>query len=154
MHAVVKTGCDVETFTDGTVTVTALIENVDDIMASEDGRSPATSVRRLEVHDARVDSEAKYVSIPKRMIEELGLKKIKTVEIKTVAGRIRFGIYDLVKLTIQGRDCEVRVSEVADSCPVLIGYIPLGLLDFVVCPKEQKLIGNPDHGGQYMIDMY
>jgi hypothetical protein len=82
------------------------------------------------------------------------VKKIKTVEAKTISGSIRFGIYDQVKLTIQGRDCEVRVSEVADSCPVLIGYIPLELLDFVVSPKEQKLIGNPDHGGQYMIDMY
>jgi hypothetical protein len=48
----------------------------------------------------------------------------------------------------------VRVSEVADNCPVLIGYIPLELLDFVVSSKEQKLIGNPDHGGQYMIDLY
>ena len=71
-----------------------------------------------------------------------------------MSGPMPFGIYEQVKLTIQGRDCEVRVSEVADNCPVLIGYIPLELLDFVVSPKDQKLIGNPDHGGQYMIDMY
>jgi predicted aspartyl protease len=144
----------VETNTPGIVLVTALIENFDDIKAAEKGLIPEADIRRLEIHDARVDTGAKYVSMPKWMIEELGLKKIKTVEAKTVAGPIRFGIYEQVKLMIQGRDCEVRVSEVADNCPVLIGYIPLGLLDFVVCPKEQKLIGNPDHGGQYMIDMY
>ena len=138
----------------GIVLVTAMIENLRDVNAAEEGRIPDTEVRRVEVQDARVDTGATYVAMPKRLIEQLGLKKIKTVEAKTVSGPIRFGIYDLVKLTIQDRDCEVRVSEVADSCPVLIGYIPLELLDFVVSPKEQKLIGNPDHGGEYMIDMY
>ncbi|MGO9469210.1 MAG: hypothetical protein ACLQVF_34210 [Isosphaeraceae bacterium] len=59
-----------------------------------------------------------------------------------------------MKLTIHDRDCEVRVAEVADNCPVLIGYIPLELLDFVVDSKRQQLIGNPDHGGEFMIDMY
>ena len=48
----------------------------------------------------------------------------------------------------------MRVAEVADNCPVLIGYIPLELLDFVVDTKNQRLIGNPDHGGEFMIDMY
>jgi predicted aspartyl protease len=138
----------------GIVLVTALIENFDDVKAAERGQISEADIRRLEIDDARVDTGATYVAMPQRMIEQLGLKRIKTVEAKTVSGPIRFGIYDLVKLTIQDRECEVRVSEVADSCPVLIGYIPLELLDFVVSPKEQKLIGNPDHGGQYMIDMY
>ena len=57
-------------------------------------------------------------------------------------------------LTIQERICECRVTEVDDKCPVLIGYIPLELLDFVVDPKGQRLIGNPDHDGQHMIDLY
>jgi predicted aspartyl protease len=145
---------EVETNTLGIVRVSAVIENFNDVHDAEEGRITVTAVRRLEVHDARVDTGAKYVAIPKQLIEQLGLKKIKTVEAKTVSGPIRFGIYEQVKLTIQGRDCEVRVSEVADNCPVLIGYIPLELLDFVVSPKEQKLIGNPDHGGEFMIDMY
>jgi hypothetical protein len=37
---------------------------------------------------------------------------------------------------------------------VLIGQIPLEGLDFVVDPQGQRLIGNPDHGGQHMIDAY
>ncbi len=92
--------------------------------------------------------------MPLRLIEQLGLKRIKTVVAKTTAGPMSFGIFEPVKLTIQDRDCEVRVAEVADNCPILIGYIPLEMLDFVVDPKNQRLIGNPDHGGQYMIDMY
>jgi hypothetical protein len=36
----------------------------------------------------------------------------------------------------------------------LIRFIPLEMLDFVVDPRGQRLIGNPDHGGEWMIDMY
>jgi len=37
---------------------------------------------------------------------------------------------------------------------MLIGQAPLGLLDFVVDPKSQRLIGNPAHGGEHMMDAY
>ena len=55
---------------------------------------------------------------------------------------------------MQNRDCIVEVAEIPDECPVLIGQIPLELLDFVVDPIGGKLIGNPDHGGEQMIDMF
>ena len=62
--------------------------------------------------------------------------------------------YDAVKLTVQGRDCTIDVAAIDDNCPVLIGQVPLELLDFVVDPKGQKLIGNPAHGGEFMIGMF
>jgi hypothetical protein len=40
------------------------------------------------------------------------------------------------------------------ECPVLIGQAPLALLDLVVDPSGGKLVGNPDHGGEQMIDMF
>jgi predicted aspartyl protease len=144
----------VETDTTEIVLVSALIENNFDVVSAQKGLIPETEIRRIEVHDARVDTEATYVSMPRRLIDHLGLDRIKTIHAKTVAGMVPFGIYSQVKLTIQGRECEVRVAEVADNCPVLIGYIPLELLDFVIDVKHQKLIGNPDHGGEFMIDMY
>ncbi len=143
-----------ETDTMGIVLVNALIENNRDVVAAEEGRIPPEQVRRIEVTDARVDTGATYVSMPLRLINQLGLKRIKTVHAKTTAGPHSFGVFEPVKLTIQGRDCEIRVAEVADNCPVLIGYLPLEYLDFVVDPRNQRLIGNPDHGGEFMIDMY
>jgi predicted aspartyl protease len=136
------------------VIVSALIENYDDVRAAEDGRIPRKQIRRIEVHDARVDTRATYVSIPRKLIEHLGLDLIKTIRLKTIAGPMSFGIYDLVKLTIQGRDCEIRVAEVADNSPVLIGQLPLEMLDFVIDHEARKLVGNPDHDGKWMIDMY
>jgi hypothetical protein len=41
-----------------------------------------------------------------------------------------------------------------DESPVLIGRAPLDLLDFVVDPVGRRLIGNPDHGGEWMIEPY
>ncbi|MGB0068686.1 MAG: hypothetical protein WBQ11_11610 [Isosphaeraceae bacterium] len=35
----------------------------------------------------------------------------------------------------------------------MIRFIPLEMLDFVVDPRGQRLIGSPDHGGEWMIDM-
>ena len=61
---------------------------------------------------------------------------------------------EAVRITVQDRDCVVEVCEIPDECPPLIGQIPLEALDFVVDPNGQKLIGNPDHGGQHMIDLF
>lgn len=63
-------------------------------------------------------------------------------------------MYEAVRLTIQGRECVVEVHEIPDHSPVLIGQIPLEALDWVVDPNGQRLIGNPDHGGQHMAEAY
>ena len=48
----------------------------------------------------------------------------------------------------------MEVAELPDDCPPLIGVIPLEILDFVVEPRRQRLIGNPEHGGEQMFDMF
>ena len=59
-----------------------------------------------------------------------------------------------VRLTIQGRDCPSDVVEVPEDCPVLVGQVPLELMDFVADPAGQALIGNPAHGGEQIIELY
>ena len=143
-----------ETATVGKVLVSATVENIIDLDAASRGQLPEDQVRRLEVSDARADTGATLLGMPKPLIEQLGIPRISTGRARTTAGPTTFGTYGPVRLTIQGRACSVDVSEVADDCPVLIGYIPLEALDFVVDPKSQRLIGNPDHGGEFMIDMF
>ena len=74
------------------------------------------------------------LSMPSRLIEELGLVRLCTRTARTAAGLLSFEIYEPVALTIQDRDCVVEVAELPDDCPVLIGQVPLELLDFVVDP--------------------
>lgn len=142
-----------ETATVGKVLVQARIENVIDLYAASQGQIADSEVRRVEVSDAQVDTGASHLGMPKRLIDQLGIPRISTGRAKTTVGYRMFGIYGPVRLTIQDRFCSVDVTEVADEYPVLIGYIPLENLDFVVDPKNQRLIGNPEHGGEFIIDM-
>jgi predicted aspartyl protease len=143
-----------ETASLGKVTVSATIENVFDLYEADQGQRADDQVRRIEIADARVDTGATLLGMPKRLIEQLGITQIRTGRARTTVGLSTVGIFGPVRLTIQGRACSVDVSEVAGDCPVLIGYVPLELLDFVVNPKGQSLIGNPEHGGEFMFDMF
>ncbi len=138
----------------GKVLVTAKIENMKDVYAVELGTLAPENVRTVEVPDAMVDTGATMLSLPKRLIDQLGLERLRTRRARTITGVAEFGVYSLVQLTIDGRDCRVDVAELRDECPVLIGQIPLESLDFVVDPVGQRLIGNPEHGGEHMIDLF
>jgi predicted aspartyl protease len=143
-----------ETATMGQVIVPAKIESVEDLFAVKKGQLAADQVRTVEVANAQVDTGAMMLSLPKRLIEQLGLTPFTTRRMRTTAGPRDANICGPVKLTVQGRFCTTDVSEIDDGCPVLIGQIPLELLDFVVDPNARKLIGNPEHGGEWMHDEF
>ncbi len=143
-----------ELVTMGKVIVPARVENLRELYLVEQGLLSADQVHVLEVPDALVDTGATFLSLPKRFTKQLGLKRTKTRTAKTPGGIFEFGIYESVQLTVQGRDCVVPVAEIPDECPVLIGQIPLEMLDWVVDPVGQKLIGNPDHNGEEMFELF
>jgi len=138
----------------GKVIVTAKIESMEDLFDVDKGLIKPKEVRIVEVKDALVDTGATYLSMPKHLIAQLGLKPFSTQRAKNCAGTAVFQIYGPVRLTIQDRFCHCDISELPDDCPVLIGQLPLEQLDFVVDLKGQRLIGNPAHGGEQMIDMF
>jgi len=138
----------------GKVVVAARIENLEDLYDAEKGRLSADKVRTVEVEDALVDTGATMLSLPRTLIERLGLRQRRTRIAQTAAGARSFDIYEAVRLTVQDRDCLMEVSELPDGCPVLIGQLPLEALDFVVDPVGQRLIGNPAHGGKHMMDLF
>ena len=142
-----------ESETVGKTVVSAKIENVMDLYAASQGQIPDEQVRRVEVTDALVDTGATQLGMPKRLIDQLGIPQFSTGRALTTGGYRTFPVYGPVRLTIQGRICSIDVSEVSDECPVLIGYVPLELLDFVVDPRSQALIGNPAHGGEQLFDL-
>ncbi len=142
------------TDTMGRVTVAAKIENVAELFLSQQGVLPADKVHRLEVSDALVDTGATTLSMPRSLINQLNLFPLRSRVARTSAGLATFQVYGAVRLTVQGRECTIDVAEVPEDCPVLIGQVPLELLDFVIDPAHQCLIGNPAHGGEQMLEMY
>lgn len=138
----------------GRIAVPAKIENYSDLDQVERGALEADQARLIEVSDALIDTGATMLSLPLPLIEQLGLKRRRTRKIRSALGVAEMGVYDAVRLTIQGRDCVVEVGELAASCPILIGQIPLEALDWVVDPIGQRLIGNPEHNGEWMYDAF
>src|SRR5437870_6367950 len=115
---------------------------------------PADHVRFVEVTDALVDTGATGLLVPKRLVAHLGLRLFRTREARGLGGYLQLRMYSAVRLTIQGRDCAMDVGEISDDFPVIIGQMPLEALDFVVDPKGQRLIGNPAHGGEDIMDVF
>jgi predicted aspartyl protease len=138
----------------GRVLTEATVENLEDLWAVKQGRLPADQVRRISVTDALVDTGTTGLSLPTRMIQQLGLTKRYEKQATSARGVGKVSLYDAVRLTIMGRDVTVDPVEVPDEVPVLIGQIPLEWLDLVPDPRSGKLIGNPAHGGEQIIEMY
>lgn len=138
----------------GRVVTPIIVENLKDLLDMREGKLPANQVRRAEVAEALVDTGAWSLALPTSLVRQLGLTKMSTRPVMTSKGPSQSDTYAAVRLTIQGRDCSLDVTEVPDGVPVLVGQIPLELLDFVVDPKSQKIIGNPAHGGEQILDLY
>jgi predicted aspartyl protease len=138
----------------GKVLVRAKIQNMEDLFGVFKGVLKPEEVRTVEVTDALVDTGASTLLVPRRLISQLGLRYIRTRRAEGLGGAVPLPIYSVVRLTIEGRDCALEVGEIDDKFPVLIGQIPLEMLDWVVDPKGQRLIGNPAHGGEQVIEVF
>jgi clan AA aspartic protease len=138
----------------GRVMVKALVENLDDLTSERLGTIASDQVRKVEIPDALVDTGATGLLMPKRFIAQLGLMPLRTRNAMTAGGVISMQVYRAARLTIQGRDCILDVTEIGDELPVLIGQIPLESMDWVIDMQGQKLIGNPAHGGEQMIEVF
>jgi predicted aspartyl protease len=112
-----------------------------------------TKPRSIET-EALVDTGATRLYLQSRVIRALGLRKEGEVVSRTTNGRRKRAIYQAARLDLMGRDGAFQVVEVDDDVPNLLGQIPLEYLDFVVDPKRQKLIPNPEHGGTQMSEEY
>ncbi len=143
-----------ETAAMGRVTVEAVVTNLEDEWDVQKGRKTPDQVRSVTVPDALVDSGASLLALPAGMIQQLGLRKVRDRNVRSATGTGVLGVYDVVHLRVQGRDCKVEVMELPEGSPALIGQIPLELMDWVIDMKNQKLIGNPAHGGDWITEMY
>jgi predicted aspartyl protease len=112
-----------------------------------------TKPRSVEA-DALVDTGATRLYLKSSLIKALGLKKESEVSSKTTNGVRRRAVYSAAQLDLMGRHGAFEVVEIDEDVPNLLGQIPLEYLDFIVDPKGQKLIPNPEHGDKQMSEEY
>ncbi len=143
-----------EPTTMGKVLVAAKLENLEDVFNAEKGLLTPDQVRRVEVTDALVDTGATGLLVPKKYIIQLGLRPYRIRQARGIGGNVSLQMYSAVRLTIQGRDCTMDVAEIGDEFPILIGQFPLEALDWIVDLPGQRLIGNPAHGGEHIMEVF
>lgn len=136
----------------GRVVVSAKIENLAELYAADRNYIDPSEVHWIEIDDALVDTGSTGLGIPRKLIKKLGLHQTGERRVTTTKGIRKAKLYEAVKLTVQGRDCVLDVIDVAAPCPVLIGQAPLELMDFVVDPRREQLVGR--HGDEQMYDLY
>ncbi len=111
-------------------------------------------IRAIEIKDALVDTGAVMLSLHSNQINELGLKFLRRLKVKTANGSPERSVFGVARVEIQGREAEFDVLEVPNDVPILVGYLVLEQLDFIADSSSQKLIPNPAHGGEYALDLY
>jgi len=141
------------TATIGKVLVTATVENLNDLFAVGKGLLSGDQVRRVDVADALIDTGATGLLVPSRFVRLLGLEPLRIRPARTIAGPTPLQIYRAVRLSVQGRDCVSDVTEIPDNFLIIIGQVPLELMAWVVDLRCQRLMGNSEHGGEYMVEV-
>ena len=137
----------------GRVLTEATIYNLGDLIEVERGKLTPSNVRQVVVNDALVDTGATTLSMPRSLLEQIGLTKQYEKRAMTAAGERIMNVFGTAKVVIMGRDCVTDVLEVPEGNPVLIGQIPLEMMDWVVDVQGRRLIGNPAHGGEQILEV-
>jgi predicted aspartyl protease len=135
-----------------TVEKMTILNYVDTVKAKEK-LIPENAVRKVELKGV-VDTGATYVCISRKDIETLGLPFHKIVKIKTANGDAKRRLFRGAEIELKGRSFVMDILENDDNTPPLIGYLLLEALDLVADAKSRKVIPNPEHGGEWIADMY
>ena len=139
----------------GRVLTAIKAENMEDLFALKRGLIRSVEVRAVQVNEALVDTGATILSLPTRLIQELGLDFKYHRLTETPVGLRKVKVYSPVRLSVQDRECVVDVAELKNRrAPALVGQIPLELMDFVVDPRQRKITPNPAHGGKWMMELF
>ena len=93
--------------------------------------------------EAVIDTGATMVVLPRDIVEELGLRKMREVKVRYANNKETKPIYGVVNIELKGRSANIDVLVEEKGSQPLIGQVLLELLDLIVEPKTRKLIPNP-----------
>lgn len=142
-----KRGADV-----GRVVVRVRVKNYTDMERSKRGEITPEAIRTIEL-DGLVDTGATSICLPKSLVEQLGLTFVMNEESRTVAGPITLGIYAPAWFEVDGPHCQTPILALPEGRQVLLGQIPLEMMDWWIDVTNQRLTGNPEHGGEWMAEV-
>jgi len=92
--------------------------------------------------EAVIDTGATMVVLPKDIVEELGLRKMREVKMRYANNKVETKPIYGVNIELKGRSANLDVLVEEKGSQPLIGQVLLELLDLIV-DKTRKLIPNP-----------
>jgi len=129
------------------------LANLADVVLANRGFINPKDVRRVIVEEALVDTGATRLSLPKPLIEQLGLTPFGNAKARTANGIVERTIYSEIRFTILEREGTLPVTDLPAQAPVLVGHMVLEQLD--ICLDIRKgLIYNPDHDSEWIEDAW
>lgn len=129
------------------------LTNLEDVVLANRGVITPEEVRCVTIEDALVDTGATRLSLPKPIIERLGLAPFGNAKARTAAGIVDRTIYSEVRFTVLERVGSLPVTDLPAGAPVLVGHMVLEQLD--LCLDIRKgLIYNPDHDNEWIEEAY
>ena len=99
-----------------------------------------------------IDRSVKLLCLRKSLIEKLQLEPWRQQSRQTLNSPVK--LYSPVTIYLRDRFAMANVEEIPDGSPNLLGRIPLLMMDWVIDAKNEKLIGNPEHDGRWMLEEY
>lgn len=127
------------------------LANLKDLNLAEAGVIDPEKVRRITVENAIVDIGASRLSLPKSLVEQLGLTPVGSRKAQTTNGIVDRFIYSPVQFTVLERSGIIEVTDIPENVPVLVGHMILEMLDLCLDIKK-GLIYNPDHDDEWIED--
>jgi len=134
----------------GKVFQKATLQNIADVIYYEKGDIQKDQMNEIEVNFL-VDTGAAMICLPPDLIEKLGLFPLAERNARTATGIIKRMIYSAVRLNVLGREGDFNVMSLSEGVQPLLGYIPLQALDLVVNIPNERLEGNPEHNGEFVL---
>lgn len=135
----------------GQVFASLTVSNAIDEGMARRGALEPDRVREVELREVLVDTGATHLSLPRRIIDELGLDVLREVEIATAAGIQTTRLYGDVRLQIEDRFGTFDCIELPGGEALLLGVIPLEALGFEPDLQGRRLRKLPmDRHGSYL----
>jgi len=123
----------------GKVTTPLTIINRADQIRAQDGTIAVEQVRSAQLPEVLVDTGATTLCLPAEMIAQLGLERLKEVEVSTAMGIGKARIYRDATLVLCGREGTFECLELPGGRDPLLGVIPLEMLGLEPDLKNQTL---------------
>jgi predicted aspartyl protease len=116
------------------------VANYGDMVLAQRGDLDPSKVRRLTIAGI-VDAGASRLVLPRRVVEQLGLRSSEYVKVKYADGRTgKRPVVQGVRLELQGRSSIFKATVEPKRDTALVGAIVLEDLDFLVDCEKQRLV--------------